>query len=112
MPNPCQTCGACCAVYRVTFHRDELDEALAGRVPTGLTEAMGSQVAGMRGTAAQPPRCVALRGEIGASVACAIYEFRPSPCREFAPLAAVGRGDEACNDARRRHGLPSLEPAT
>lgn len=112
MSRSCTACGACCAVYRVTFHRHELDEVPGGRVPTGLTEAMSADIAGMRGTAAQPPRCVALRGEIGVSVTCAIYEFRPSPCREFAPLAAVGRGDEACNDARRRHGLPPLEPST
>ncbi len=57
------------------------------------------------------------RGEDGWCVAideqrqnCSIYEQRPSPCREFAPLAAHGRrGDQACDDARRRHGLPRLE---
>lgn len=64
----------------------------------------------MRGTERQPPRCMALRGEVGGEVACSIYEFRPSACREFAPLAAVGRGDEACSEARRRHGLPLLNP--
>jgi hypothetical protein len=64
----------------------------------------------MRGTAAQPPRCVALRGEVGRAVSCLIYAQRPGPCREFAPLATVGRGDEACDDARRRHGLPPLRP--
>jgi Fe-S-cluster containining protein len=53
-------------------------------------------------------RCVALRGRIGEAVSCAIYEFRPVACRDFAPLAAVGNGDEACNDARRRHGLAPL----
>jgi len=62
----------------------------------------------MKGTGQFPIRCTALRGEIGREVGCAIYEFRPSPCREFAPLAAVGRGDDACNDARRRHGLSPL----
>jgi Fe-S-cluster containining protein len=53
---------------------------------------------------------VALRGQIGAAVSCAIYEFRPGACRDFAPLAALGRGDEACNEARRRHQLPPLNP--
>jgi hypothetical protein len=62
----------------------------------------------MRGTAAAPSRCLALRGRIGDSVSCAIYEFRPTACRDFAPLAAVGSGDESCNDARRRHGLLPL----
>lgn len=77
-------------------------------MPTGLAEQITPTMACMRGTGTRPPRCVALRGEIGVAVSCAIYEFRPSPCQEFAPLASVGRGDDACNDARRRHGLPPL----
>jgi Fe-S-cluster containining protein len=81
-----------------------------GRVPVGLVETITSQLVCMRGTASAPLRCVALRGQIGIAVSCAIYEFRPDACREFAPLAAVGRGDEACTDARRRHHLPPLRP--
>ena len=77
-------------------------------MPAGLVERVTAVMACMAGTAAQPPRCRALRGEIGGEVFCAIYEMRPSPCREFAPLVAVGRGDDACNDARRRHRLPPL----
>lgn len=79
-----------------------------GCVPAAMTEPAGSQLACMRGTAGAPRRCVALRGEIGVAVRCAIYEFRPQACREFAPLAAVGRGDDACADARRGHHLPPL----
>jgi len=108
----CQRCGACCATYRVSFHVEEVDDMPGGRVPAGLVEPAGSQLVRMRGTASCPSRCVALRGHIGEAVSCAIHEFRPSACRDFAPLAAVGRGDEACNEARRRHGLPSLSPAT
>lgn len=77
-------------------------------MPAGLVDRVTAVMASMRGTDRQPPRCVALRGTIGASVSCAIYEFRPSPCREFSPLAAVGSGTDACNDARRRHHLPPL----
>jgi len=106
--NPCQTCGACCATYRVSFYCGELDEFPGGIVPTGLAEQVTSTMACMKGTGQFPIRCTALRGEIGQKVGCAIYEFRPSPCREFAPLAAVGRGDDSCNDARRRHGLSPL----
>lgn len=84
---------------------------MGGTVPTGLAEQINATMACMRGSAGQPQRCVALRGEIGLAVACAIYEFRPSPCSEFAPLAAVGQGDAACNEARRRHGLPPLGPS-
>lgn len=104
----CQKCGACCAAYRVTFHEDEVSDQPGGYVPAGLVEAWSGAVVMMRGTGRQPPRCVALRGEVGVGVTCAIYEFRPSPCREFAPLAALGWGDEACSDARRKHGLPPL----
>lgn len=81
-----------------------------GRVPAVMTESIAAHVVCMRGTASAPRRCVALRGRIGEAVSCAIYEFRPDACREFAPLAALGRGDEACNDARRRHHLPELSP--
>ncbi len=106
--SPCQSCGACCAAYRVTFYREETDEAPGGVVPASLTDRVNDHLACMRGTERQPPRCIALRGVVGQSASCAIYEMRPSACRDFAPLAAVGRGDEACNEARRRHGLPPL----
>ena len=79
-----------------------------GCVPAGLIEPIASQLVCMRGTANPPSRCIALRGNIGEAVSCAIYELRPEACREFAPLAAVGCGDEACTEARRRHHLPPL----
>jgi Fe-S-cluster containining protein len=104
----CQRCGACCATFRVLFHVEEVDDQPGGRVPAGLVEPLSGQLVCMRGTAAAPSRCVALRGCIGEAVSCVIYEFRPSACRDFAPLAAVGSGDEACDDARQRHGLLPL----
>ena len=106
--SPCQSCGACCATFRVSFPCHEVDDLPDGTVPEALVESIGPHLACMRGTGNAPMRCVALRGTIGASVSCAIYEIRPSACREFAPLAALGRGDEACNEARRRHGLADL----
>jgi hypothetical protein len=109
--SPCQSCGACCAAYRVSFSCHEVDDLPGGSVPEALVESVAPHLVCMRGTASAPVRCVALRGKIGEAVRCAIYEFRPSACREFAPLAAVGRGDEACNEARRRHGLPELSVA-
>lgn len=102
----CLACGACCASFRVCFPRDELDGPRA--VPAALIEPASGGMVCMRGTTLSPPRCVALRGEIGRQVSCAIYEWRPSVCRDFAPWAALGQGDEACDDARRRHGLPPL----
>jgi Fe-S-cluster containining protein len=56
----------------------------------------------MRGTDAVPARCVALEGEVGTRVACAIYALRPGPCREFEA------GSGACHRARLRHGLAAL----
>jgi len=62
----------------------------------------------MRGTDHASPRCAALVGRVGERAQCGIYEWRPSPCREFGALAPLGRGDDACARARTRHGLPPL----
>lgn len=94
----CLACGACCASFRVDFSRDELDEH-GGRVPGGLADELNGALYRMRGTDHVQPRCAALTGRIGAQAACAIYEWRPSPCREFA------EGSAACDRARARHGL-------
>jgi uncharacterized protein len=95
----CTACGACCASFRVDFAVQELDE-LGGSVPSGLAEEVNASLWRMRGTDHQPIRCAALTGKIGDTVACGIYEWRPSPCRELA------EGDAACDKARARHGLP------
>ncbi len=105
--NPCQRCGACCAAFRVDFAIEEWAGA-GGAVPEGLAEPIGAQVCRMRGTDHSPPRCAALVGSIGVQVSCAIHEWRPSPCREFGARAPMGIGDEACDAARRRHGLAAL----
>ncbi|MCM5678006.1 YkgJ family cysteine cluster protein [Schlegelella sp. S2-27] len=107
--NPCLACGACCASLRVDFSRDELDEA-GGRVPAGLTVDVTEHTCRMRGTDHTRPRCAALVGTVGVLAHCGIYEWRPSPCREFGTWAAVGVGDDACKRARARHGLPPLNP--
>lgn len=109
--SPCQRCGACCAAYRVDFHPAELAGgayAWGEGVPPELTVPVTAQLVRMAGTDAQPPRCVALEGDVGVGVGCRLYPSRPSPCREFNPLAAVGVTDEACARARRRHGLAPL----
>lgn len=104
----CTRCGACCAAFRVDFHPSELASATSGGVPDGLTVPVTAKLVRMRGTDAAPPRCVALEGRVGDSVRCRIYEGRPSPCRDFAPYAALGIGEDACDRARARHGLPPL----
>jgi hypothetical protein len=103
--SPCQSCGACCASFRVTFHRSELDGE-GGLVPENLADAETASLCRMRGTDYSPPRCVALMGQIGQSVACGIYRERPSPCREFGERMEMGVFDDACLRARARHGLP------
>lgn len=95
----CQRCGACCALYRVSFYWAEADDAPGGQVPAGLTQALPPLERCMRGTASQPVRCVALQGEVGREVACGIYDQRPSPCR------AVQAGDAQCRKARAHWGL-------
>ena len=95
----CQTCGACCASFRVDFSIME-SEAEGGSVPRGLAEPITASTCRLRCTDHSPPRCAALTGRIGEQVACAIYRWRPSPCHEFEA------GSDACLRARRRHGLP------
>jgi Fe-S-cluster containining protein len=98
--NPCLSCGACCASFRVSFYWAEADDAPGGTVPAHLTEALTPHLRAMRGTSARAPHCVALNGTVGQRVDCAIYDQRPSPCREVMP------GDPYCQRARARHGLP------
>ena len=98
----CQSCGACCASFRVDFHPAELAGGAfvwAQGVPPEMTVPVTANIVRMLGTDAAAPRCVALAGEIGQCVSCTIYEARPSPCREFDVEHA------ACNQARQRFGL-------
>jgi Fe-S-cluster containining protein len=107
--NPCLRCGACCASFRVDFDREEWAGGESGQgVPEGLAVEITDRLCRMRGTDHQPPRCAALVGQVGVKAACGIHEWRPSPCREFGARAPMGVGDEACDAARRRHGLPPL----
>lgn len=102
MPHPCLSCGACCASFRVDFSVHETED-LGGPVPQGLVVPVTDHVARMRGTDYARPRCAALTGQVGVRASCGIYEWRPSPCREFEP------GSEACQRARARSGLPKYE---
>jgi Fe-S-cluster containining protein len=91
----------------VDFAREELDDE-GGCVPSGLAVELNGTLCRMRGTDHASPRCAALVGPIGERAHCGIYEWRPSPCREFGLRAPLGIGDEACSRARARHGLPPL----
>lgn len=106
--NPCLDCGACCASFRVDFDQSEL-QSCGGAVPDALAVPLVAGLVRMRGTDQASPRCAALVGTVGQRAHCGIYEWRPSPCREFGALAPFGRGDDACSRARRRFGLPPLD---
>ncbi|ECP4894548.1 YkgJ family cysteine cluster protein, partial [Salmonella enterica subsp. enterica serovar Enteritidis] len=96
--NPCMTCGACCAYFRVSFYWAEGDDA-SGRVPASLTEPVTPFLRCMAGTNQKQPHCKALIGTPGENVSCAIYENRPSTCREFSISGEGGEVNEACNRA-------------
>jgi Fe-S-cluster containining protein len=102
------TCGACCASFRVSFYWGEADDAPGGRVPAALTEQIHAHLRCMKGTNDNPLRCAALSGEVGKQVACAIYESRPSPCREFNVLEEHGAPNERCLRLREELGLARI----
>lgn len=110
MTNPCLTCGACCAHFRVSFYCGEIaDGRGAGMVPPELVSQIGPLRAAMKGTEQGSGRCTALRGDIGSpQVLCGIYEKRPSPCREFEPWQADGSPNPDCQRVRALFGLPPL----
>jgi uncharacterized protein len=97
----CQQCGACCACFRVSFYWSEAAER---GLPDAAVEQVAPLMACMAGSNDADPRCRALEGRIGESVACSLYASRPSPCRELQP------GEDKCNRARARHGLAPLRP--
>lgn len=112
MINPCLDCGACCAFFRASFYWGESDLASPGGVPAGLTEKLNDFRLVMQGTNGPSPRCIALRGRIGESVSCSIYERRASVCRDFQPAWLNGEPSERCDRARNQWGLASLTPET
>jgi Fe-S-cluster containining protein len=110
--HPCQTCGACCAYYRVSFYWREAEEAVEGRhapVPIELTENRGDFYRTMLGTSSKHhSRCVALDGKVGEQVGCSIYTLRPSPCRDFEASFEDGTHHPRCDEARARYQLRPL----
>ncbi len=109
-PNPCLSCGACCAYFRVSFHWTETTDYSSGTVPIELTEPVDGFRQAMRGTSQKQPRCVALDGTIGSAVHCAIYTKRSSTCQEFMPSWEDGTPNPLCDKARLNYGLLPLTP--
>ncbi|WMP19367.1 YkgJ family cysteine cluster protein [Thiothrix lacustris] len=108
-PNPCMTCGACCASFRVSFYWGETDAAPGGLVPAHLTEAIAPHHVAMLGTNQAKPHCIALQGEVGQCVSCNIYSLRSSTCHEFTASWEDGKHNPTCDRARANYGLLPLD---
>lgn len=108
--NPCLTCGACCAFYKVTFYWRERSDEMPNGVPVSLCEDLNSHKCVMKGTNQPEPRCPALIGTIGRHVFCSIYWRRPNVCREIDPSYKHGHPEPKCDKARSHYGLPPLTP--
>lgn len=106
--HPCVSCGACCNYYKVQFHRFEC-QSDSFSVPEDLTyPVLDSENLVMKGTYKKDPRCIALKGEIGVSVGCSIYEQRPSCCRNFNASYENGQQNFRCDQARIAKGMKPL----
>ncbi|AUT46101.1 YkgJ family cysteine cluster protein [Achromobacter sp. AONIH1] len=109
--NPCLDCGACCSHFRVSFYCGELAGENGGQVPVELVTQLSPLRACMKGTEMGGGRCISLRGELGKpSIHCAIYENRPTPCREFDIWLPDGTPNPDCQRLRLALGLPAVPP--
>src|SRR3546814_5925513 len=63
--NPCLSCGACCAHFRVSFYCGEIAGESGGTVPPELVTQISPLRGCMKGTENGGQRCIALRGEVG-----------------------------------------------
>jgi Fe-S-cluster containining protein len=94
----------------VSFYWGETDDGY-GRLPVELTVKIAPLMRAMKGTTSpRELRCIALEGRIGECVSCAVYEDRPSPCRDFQAAHDDGIPNPRCDEARARHGLAPLGP--
>ena len=100
--HPCQSCGACCAFFRVSFYWREAEaQENPGAVPVCLTQDYTDNLRTMRGTTDKHRcRCVALEGTVGKSVSCSVYSRRPSPCRDFTASFENDVHMPRCDEAR------------
>ncbi|MCA1902719.1 MAG: YkgJ family cysteine cluster protein [Candidatus Hydrogenedens sp.] len=108
--NPCLTCGACCAFYRVSFYWRECSDNKPDGVPISLCEDLNMFRRVMKGTNQSKPRCIALKGTIGKHVFCSIYWRKPSICCDIEPSYKYGFPESKCDKARLAYGLTPLTP--
>ena len=105
---PCETCGACCAFFCVSFPSSETSDCAGGLVPIDMTTQLNKDKCFMKGTLTKNPRCVALQGKVGYKVKCSIYENRPSTCRKFNVSWENNTGNYLCDRSRIFFGLQSF----
>ncbi len=105
--HPCNSCGACCAFYKVAFHWSETLEG-SHHVPVASTISISPHRNAMNGTSQPVPRCAELLGEVGVVTSCQIYERRPSCCRDFKASFENGLHSKGCDDARFGKGFKAL----
>ncbi|MFH1153135.1 MAG: YkgJ family cysteine cluster protein [Pseudomonadota bacterium] len=101
----CESCGACCAFFRVSFPCTETEDTHFFPVPAAMTLVQNLAQRFMIGTQTRTPRCIALEGSVGYKVRCTIYENRPSTCRNFILSWENNTGNLLCDQARASFGL-------
>ena len=84
----CQSCGACCESYRVSFY---WAETLELGIPDAMVEQLTPWNACLRGTNSAMPRCAALTGTVGDRVACGTTRITASGIDQLSYSAARHR---------------------
>src|SRR5690606_38784341 len=107
--NPCLTCGACCAYFRVSFFWGECASS-GGTAPDGITVEVSPFHVAMQGTESKPARCVGLLGDVGCAVRCILYDQRSSTYREFEAYWVDGQHNAHCDAVRSARRLPPPTP--
>jgi Predicted Fe-S-cluster oxidoreductase len=99
----CLTCGVCCAFALCVSVR--LDDPTSAENYWEITLDDNEEIVIDRFLKRTDAKCDLLEGELGKSVACSIYETRPSACRAFEA------GSDRCHAYRRMFGYePPLTP--
>ncbi len=101
----CDCCGACCQGTLIV-EADYLDVL---REPALLDADIGGRRLTIEELAEDDGRCILLAAGqacqfLSADGRCTIYPTRPNVC------VGMQAGDEQCQEARSRQGLPPLEP--
>lgn len=94
----CQTCGACCSnpdPKWIEVTEDEAEQIPQEFLQPGDIEPYSMYMKGNR--------CCCLRGVVGESTYCYIYNKSPGVCKRVQP------GDEICELSRNLHGIKDNE---